>query len=91
MRPIPIPDELVPDGAIRTVLSAPNGDLTDDQIAPLEVVIEELRHGDVETVMWTSRWTLTDEERERVAAGEAIEISLIGMGSHPPIYVEVAP
>ena len=38
MRPIPIPDDLIPEGGKRFVISAPDGDLTNDQIRPVEAV-----------------------------------------------------
>lgn len=38
MRPVPIPDELVPDGCRRIVVGAPGGDLTDETVGAVEVV-----------------------------------------------------
>ncbi|HEV7651352.1 MAG TPA: hypothetical protein VGP26_24645 [Actinophytocola sp.] len=39
MRPAPIPDEAVWDGAQRMVVAAPDGDLTHSTIAPVEVLV----------------------------------------------------
>jgi hypothetical protein len=38
MRPVPIPDESVPEGCKRYVISPPDGDLTNDQIRSVEAV-----------------------------------------------------
>jgi hypothetical protein len=38
VRPVPIPDDLVPAGCKRFIISAPDGDLTSDQIRPVEAV-----------------------------------------------------
>lgn len=39
MIPIPVPDHCVPAGCKRIVIAGPNGDLTDDQIRPVEAVV----------------------------------------------------
>lgn len=38
MRPIPIPDNAIPDGCKRFVIAPPDGDLTNPQVAPVEAV-----------------------------------------------------
>lgn len=40
MRPIPIPEAAVWAGARRVVMSAPNGDLLDDTVRPVEAIDE---------------------------------------------------
>jgi len=45
MRPIPIPAELVWSGAERKVIAAPDGDLTNDEIAPVEALLDQPRPG----------------------------------------------
>jgi hypothetical protein len=39
MRPIPIPDELVPEGALRRVIGPPGGDLTSTDIGTVEAIV----------------------------------------------------
>lgn len=60
MRVVPIPDARVWNGARRTVLLPPDGDMTNEQIAPVEVladtdelgqrvcILVELEQGDVQ-------------------------------------------
>lgn len=38
MIPVPIPDDAIPEGCKRFVVSPPDGDLTNDQIRPVEAV-----------------------------------------------------
>jgi hypothetical protein len=40
MRPVPIPDQYVAPFARRMVIAAPDGDLTNQQIAPVEALVE---------------------------------------------------
>lgn len=40
MRPAPIPNEVVWEGGKRVVFSAPNGDLLDDTIRPVEAIVD---------------------------------------------------
>jgi len=39
MRPVPIPDELVPPWGERKVISPPDGDLLNEEIAPVEAIV----------------------------------------------------
>lgn len=80
MRPIPIEDAWVPPGCVRRVLSAPNGDLNDPDVAPLEVVVDV----DGGSVGLSSFWLLTDEERESIAAGGVVVLTVVGP-AHPPV------
>lgn len=39
MRPIPIPDQMVPSWGKREVISPPDGDLLNEDIAPVEAIV----------------------------------------------------
>jgi hypothetical protein len=39
VRPVPIPDDQVWDGAVRRVIVGPSGDPTDDDIRPVEALV----------------------------------------------------
>ena len=45
MRPVPIPDQLVPDGVERRVFAAPDGDLNNPRIGPAEALIVHTDEG----------------------------------------------
>jgi hypothetical protein len=45
MRPVPIPDPHVPPLARRVVVAAPDGDLTNDHIRPVEANLERTESG----------------------------------------------
>lgn len=66
MRPVPIPAETVWEGGVRRVFAAPDGDLTNSEIAPCEVIVDrgigglarvnvlvQLEPGDLETLAET--------------------------------------
>jgi hypothetical protein len=85
MRPTPLTDEQVAQlgGGTRRVLAAPNGDLLDEHVAPLEVVIQCPDDG----IQVTSLWILDDDDRAAIAAGALIKLSVIG--GQPPVALEV--
>lgn len=68
----------VPEGSIAKVMNGPRNEFID-----LPAVITPARHV-------ITRWTLTDEERVRVAAGEDIYVTLVGLPINP-LYVTVGP
>lgn len=77
MRPIPIPDAWVPEGAERRVLAAPGGDLTDPDVAPLEVLVG--------TDTYTSFWVTEPSDRH-------IPFLVVGLTCHgvqPPVSMRV--
>lgn len=45
MFPVTIPDELVLEGSVRRIIAAPDGDLTNDDIAPVESLIRRADDG----------------------------------------------
>lgn len=50
MRPIPIPDALVPDWGTRHVIAPPDGDLLNDEIRPVEAIVAPLFGDDGEPI-----------------------------------------
>jgi hypothetical protein len=94
MRPIPIPNgyaQALDPEAQQSVLGAPGtGDLTDDEVSPLEVVwFPQPIHGQPH-VAARSLWIPTDGERARIAAGQLITLTLTA-NFHPPVALEVEP
>lgn len=82
MRAIPIEPEWVVPGARRVVIAAPNGDLTDPDIPPLEVVLAiDVTDG---TVSLSSIWVPDDEERAAIAAGGVVVLT-VGGAEHPVV------
>lgn len=69
---------LVPPGSIARVVNGPHNEYVD-----LPAVITPERHV-------ITRWTLTDEERQRVLQGEDIYVTLVGVPINP-LYVTVGP
>lgn len=76
MRPIPIPPEVVWPGAQRRVLGAPNGDLTDDTIRPVEAIVD-VPPG-LGVPCYTVLAALEPGDLGRLQAGAAVAISLYG-------------
>ncbi len=70
MRPTPIPDEIAP-GTRRVVVAAPNGDLTDDNIRPVEPLVTEEAGGRWYTVMLV----LEPGDLDLLEAGQPIWLS----------------
>lgn len=62
MRPSPIEASEVPPGFARRVFSAPNGDLTDKEIAPLEVVFGPLD----DSMVFASKWKFEEGDLEEI-------------------------
>lgn len=77
MNPAPIPDEVIWPGAQRTVLMPPNNDL-DSGISPVEMLVDTVRLGEFEAHRYLARFELTDAEREALAAGGHVWVSMIG-------------
>lgn len=50
MRPIPIPGEMAVGGNERKVFAAPSGDLTDPDVAPIEMLV----HNGMLTSLWVT-------------------------------------
>lgn len=85
MRPVPIPDECVPEGAERRVLAAPDGDLTDDNIRPAEAL---LIFNDSGVPFYQFRIVLEGDDLQKLQAGQPIWLTLVG--AVPPFALEVS-
>lgn len=76
MRPIPIKDSLIKPGTEKIVISAPNGDLTDNNIRPVEATLEiEPSSG---LPLLTVMCTLEDDDLEKLIKGGFVMISFLG-------------
>jgi hypothetical protein len=86
MRPIPVPQAIVWPGARRLVMSAPNGDLTDPTIAPVEAILD---HPD--SLGGAPRFTVvcTPEpgDLDTLTAGGLLAVAF--WGGIPPFCVDV--
>jgi hypothetical protein len=84
MRPVPIPPEAVWKGGVRRVFSAPDGDLLNPDIAPVEAVVDQAFDG---TPRVSVRCMLEDGDLGKLAAGGHVWISFYG--GLPPFSVDV--
>lgn len=85
MIPTTIPDELVKPGTVRRVFSAPNGDLMDDTIRPVDALVS--RDPDTDLASIQVRLVLEDGELERLMAGKPVWLTMLG--GLAPFYVQV--
>jgi hypothetical protein len=85
MRPAPIPDDAIWPGAKRIVLSAPNGDLTDPDIAPVELLADV--PPSIGGVRYSARCMLEPGDLEKLADGGHVWVSFYG--GVPPFCVDV--
>ncbi|GAA2037412.1 hypothetical protein GCM10009740_31530 [Terrabacter terrae] len=76
MRPTSIPDELVEPGTLRKVISAPNGDLLDENIRPVEALIS--RDPATQLAAFRMRLVLEGGELEDLQAGKPIWLTMLG-------------
>ena len=74
-----IDPSLVPPGSIARVMNGPQG----NEYRDLPSVITPTRRV-------ITRWVPTDEERQRIAAGEDIYVTLVGLPINP-LFVTVGP
>lgn len=75
MRPSPIPADRVWAGGVRRVFSAPNGDLTDLDIAPVEVIVDPGLGGVARVNVLMQ---LEDGDLQRLTDGGAVWLSMLG-------------
>lgn len=75
MRPVPIPEDRVWEGGVRRVFAAPDGDLTNPDIAPCEVVIDAGIGGIARVNVLLE---LEEGDLERLANGGAVWLSMLG-------------
>jgi hypothetical protein len=85
MRPAPIPDDAIWPGARRIVLSAPNGDLTDPDVAPVEMLADVPES--IGGIRYSARCMLEPGDLEKLAGGGHVWVSFYG--GVPPFCVDV--
>lgn len=76
MRPAPIPDEAIWEGARRMVIAPPGGDLTSTDIAPVEVLIDQSQDTGIPRI--SARCVLEDGDLAKLSAGGTIWVSFYG-------------
>jgi hypothetical protein len=76
MRPTPIPDHEVWDGAHRRVIAPPNGDLTDPHVAPVEALLD--RSPTTGALNLSVRCALEPGDLEKLQAGGTVWITFWG-------------
>ena len=89
MRPIPIPDHLVGPEGIRRTLTAPDGDLTNEEVHPVDVVLTAPRQWKTMQQAgptYSLVIALEPEERKALAAGGYIMLTL--HGACPPMNMQ---
>lgn len=86
MHPTPIPDAEIWPGAVRQVIAGPDGDLTNDQIRPVEALIDMSEIGP----RFSMRCELEDRDLAVLQAGGVVWVSQYGDHLHP-FSVDVAP
>jgi hypothetical protein len=75
MRPVMIPDELVQPGTVRRIIAAPDGDLTNDEIRPVESLISR---GPSNVAQLSMMLELEDGELEHLQSGGKIWLTMLG-------------
>jgi len=85
MRPVPIPDEVIPEGCNRFVISPPDGGLTNDRVRPVEAVAGII-DGEVHISMLIA---LEDGDIERLQSCNGIWLTMVTR-QIPPFIVEIA-
>lgn len=79
MRPTPIPDAEVWDGGVRRVIAAPNGDLNDPDIGPVEAIIDATEMGR----RYSVRLTLEPGELDALRGGGVVWLTVLGAQIQP--------
>lgn len=74
MRPAPIPTEAVWEGGRRIVMAPPDGDMFHPDIAPLEMIADQVSIG----VRFSARCALEEGDLEKLAAGGHVWVSFVG-------------
>jgi hypothetical protein len=90
MRPAPIPDDDVWDGARRIIIAPPGGDMTDPEISSVEVLADAvMMHGQPGPRL-SARCILEAGDLDALAAGGTVWVSFYG-GILQPFSVDVLP
>jgi hypothetical protein len=75
MHPAPIPDDAVWEGSHRMVMGPPDGDLTNPDIAPVEVLVDRSSIGGLR---YSTRCVLDPGDLATLQAGGAVWVSFYG-------------
>lgn len=75
MRPTPVPDHEIWEGARRMVIAPPDGDLTNPTIAPVEAVADQAPDGSLNLSV---RCVLEDGDLDKLQAGGTVWITFWG-------------
>lgn len=78
MRPTVVPDGALWPGSQRIVVAAPNGDLTDPEVAPVEAVVDMTDMDGGQVVRLSVRCALEPGDLEKLAAGGHVWLSFLG-------------
>jgi hypothetical protein len=76
MRPTPIPDHEIWEGATRKVILPPDGDMTNPDIAPVEALVD--RSPSLGSVRLSVRCELEDDDLHQLQAGGTVWITFWG-------------
>lgn len=79
MRPSPIPDDEIWEGAQRVVFNPPSGDMTDERIRPAEMLVDYTDKGP----RICARIVLEPGDLERLEVGEPFWVVFIADHLHP--------
>jgi hypothetical protein len=86
MRPTPIPDEAIWEGARRMVIAPPDGDLTSTDIAPVEALVDVGQDTGIPRI--SVRCVLEEGDLDKLKAGGTVWIGFYG-GQLIPFCVDV--
>lgn len=76
MRPAPIPDDAIWEGARRMVIAPPDGDMTNTSIAPVEVLLDRAQDTSIPRI--SARCVLEEGDLEKLQAGGTVWVSFYG-------------
>lgn len=75
MRPVPIEDRQVWDGAVRRTIAPPGGNLLDPTCSPVDAVIDT---DDAGALRFSTRWVLDEGDLEKLAESGALWVTMYG-------------
>lgn len=76
MRPAPIPDDAIWEGARRMVIAPPDGDLTSTHIAPVEVLLDVAQDSRMPRI--SARCVLEPGDLDKLRDGGTVWVSFYG-------------
>jgi hypothetical protein len=77
VRPVPIPDDEVPENHVRRVIGPPDGDLTNVDIAPVEALIHREMVGEDDFLVYGVRCVLEEGDLDKLKTGGFIWVEFI--------------